>query len=64
MRVRLFSVIGHVMTKIDWEEPTNFKTCMYTVFWGLKYDDIRKGKTCDHGIPVADTYCFVYFILS
>ena len=25
MRVRLFSNIGHVMTKIDWEEPTKIK---------------------------------------
>ena len=32
VRVRLFSDIGHVMKKIDWEEPTKIKTCMYTVF--------------------------------
>ena len=25
MRVRLFSDIGHVMTKIDWKEPTKIK---------------------------------------
>ena len=25
MRVRLFSYIGHVMIKIDWEEPTILK---------------------------------------
>ena len=25
MRVRLFSDIGHVMTKKDWEEPTEIK---------------------------------------
>ena len=31
VRVRLFSDIGHVKTKIDWEEPTEIKTCMYTV---------------------------------
>ena len=36
MRVRLFSDIGYVMTKIDWEEPTEIKMCMYTVCWGLK----------------------------
>ena len=36
MRVRLFLDIGHVMTKIDREEPTEIKTCMYTVCWGLK----------------------------
>ena len=23
--------LGHVMTKKDWEEPTEIKTCMYTV---------------------------------
>ena len=45
MRVRLFSDIGHVMTKLDWEEPSEIKTCMFTVCWGLKYDDVRKGKT-------------------
>ena len=49
MRVRLFSDIGHVMTKLDWEEPSEIKTCMFTVCWGLKYDDVRKGKTCDRG---------------
>ena len=37
MRVRLFSDIGHVMTKIDWEEPTKTKMCMYTVCWGLTF---------------------------
>ena len=31
MRVRLFSDIGHVMTKKDWQEPTKVKMCMYTV---------------------------------
>ena len=36
VRVRLFSDFGHVMTKIDWEEPTEIKTCMYTVCWGLR----------------------------
>ena len=36
---------------------------------GLRYDDIRKGKTCDRG-PVADTYlelkmrCLFYFALE
>ena len=49
VRVRLFSDIGHVMTKIDWEEPAKIKMCMYTVCWGLKYDDVPKGKTCDRG---------------
>ena len=48
MRVRLFSDIGHVMTKIDWEEPRKMKTCMCTVYWGLD-NDIQKGKTCDRG---------------
>ena len=33
VRVRLFLDIGHVMTKIDLEEPTKIKTCMYTVCW-------------------------------
>ena len=36
VRVRLFSDIGHVMTKIDWEEATKIKMRMYTVCWGLK----------------------------
>ena len=30
VRVWLFSDIGHVMTKIDWEERTKIKMCMYT----------------------------------
>ena len=35
VHVRLFSDTGHVITKIDLEEPTKIKTCMYTVCWGL-----------------------------
>ena len=65
MRVRLFSDTGPVMTKIDWEEPTKIKTCMYTVCW----DDLRKGKPATAG-PVANTYfelkmlCLFYFVLE
>ena len=46
MCVRLFTDIGHVMTKIEWEEPTKIKTCMYTVCWGLKIygHTVQKGK--------------------
>ena len=46
MHVRLFLDIGHVMTKIDWEEPTKIKTCIFTVCWGLKIygRTVRKGK--------------------
>ena len=43
MRVRLFSDIGHVMTKIDWEEPTKIKMCMFTVCWGLDISRRTKG---------------------
>ena len=28
VRVRLFSDVGHFMTKIDWEELTKIKMCM------------------------------------
>ena len=40
-----------IFGKINWEEPTKIKTCMYTVCWSLNiiYDDVRKGKTCDRG---------------
>ena len=41
MRVRLFSDIGHVMTKADEKLK---RACTLST-----YDDVQKGKTCDHG---------------
>ena len=51
VHVRLISNIGHVMTKIDWEEPTKIKTCMYTVCW-TTYERVKPATAG----PVADTY--------
>ena len=56
MRVRLFSDIGHVMTKIDREEPTKTKTGMYTVCWGLKHMVMFERVKPGTAGPVADTY--------
>ena len=44
MRVRLFSDIGHVMPKIDWEGMCILKTCV------LKYDVVATAG------PVTNTY--------
>ena len=45
-------------------KPTKIKTRMYTV-WGLKYDDLRKGKTCDGGTSCRlKTLCLFYFVLE
>ena len=45
-------------------KPTKIKTYMYTV-WGLKYDDLRKGKTCDHGTSCQlKTLCLFYFVIE
>ena len=63
MRVRLFLDIGHIMTKIDW------KGICTSHFWGFKYDDLHKGKTCDRGTS-CHTYlelkllCLFYFFLE
>ena len=56
MRVTLFSDIGHVMTKIHWEEPIKIKTCMYTVCLGLNnMMTYERVKPVTAG-PVTDTY--------
>ena len=45
-------------------KPTKIKTCMTTVL-GLKYDDLRKGKTCDCGTSCClKTLCLFYFVLE
>ena len=64
MRVRLFSDIGHVMTKIDWEEPTEIKMCMYTVCM-TTYERVKPATAG----PVANInklkmICLFYFILE
>ena len=52
MRLRLFSDIGHVMTKIDMEgictSSRRKLKCACTLSVGT-YDNVRKGKTCDRG---------------
>ena len=69
MRVRLFSDIGHVMTKIDWEELMEIKTCMYTVCRGLKlWRPFERVKPATAG-PVANInklkmICLFYFVLE
>ena len=46
------------------------KTCMYTVCWGFKYDNLRKGKTYDHKNQSPTLYlelkmlCLFYFVLE
>ena len=33
--------------------------------WGLEYDDLRKGKTCDRGTSCRlKTLCLFYFVLE
>ena len=64
MCVRLFSDIGHVMTKIDWEEPTEIKMCMYTVCM-TTYERVKPATAG----PVANInklkmICLFYFILK
>ena len=54
MHVRLFSDIGQVMTKIDWEgictsSQRKLKRACTVHCWALKIWWRRKGKTCDRG---------------
>ena len=71
MRVRLFSDSGRVVAKIDWEEPTKIKMCMYTVdLLGLKHmTTYERVKPATAG-PLVDTYleltmlCLFYFALE
>ena len=68
MHVRLFLDIGHVMTKIDWEEPTKIKMCMYCCLLGLKkMTTNERVKPATTG-PVADTnklkmLCFLFYFV-
>ena len=64
MRVRLFSDIGHGMTKIDWEEPTEIKMCMYTVCM-TTYERVKPATPgLVANINKLKMICLFYFILE
>ena len=73
MRVRLFSDIGHVITKIDWEgicKTSRRKLKLACTLCGLKnMTTYERVKPATAG-PVADTYlelkmlCLFYFVLE
>ena len=61
MHVRLISDIGHVMPKIDLEGIcTSSRRKLKRA-----YDDLRKGKICDHGTSFElKMLCLFYFVLE
>ena len=56
MRLRLFSNIGHVMTKIDWEEPMKIKKKHVHCLLGLRHMTTYERVNPATAGPVADTY--------
>ena len=45
-------------------EPTKILN-VHVHCWGLKYDDLQKGKTCDCGTSCRlKTLCLFYFVLE